>query len=149
MRSRDLRRLASREQGAQIVEFAFLLPIFLLLVFGIIDFGRAYFSWIIITNGAREGARAAAVGVPASTVAGKVQGAVSGLYVTSFSCSTTMGALCITTDNIGGDPGAPVTVSVSYNFSFLVLPNIMALAGNPGLPGGVFPLRASSTMRLE
>ena len=44
------------------VEFAFLLPLLLLVVFGIIEFGRAYNAKIELTGAVREGARAAALG---------------------------------------------------------------------------------------
>jgi len=47
------------ERGQSLVELALVLPLLLLLVVGIIDFGRAYNNYIIITNAAREGARAA------------------------------------------------------------------------------------------
>ncbi len=58
MRAR-LRRIWQNERGQSLVEMALVLPLLLLLVAGIIDFGRAYNNYIIITNAAREGARAA------------------------------------------------------------------------------------------
>jgi len=58
MRAR-LRRMWPDERGQSLVELALVLPLLLLLVVGIIDFGRAYNNYIIITNAAREGARAA------------------------------------------------------------------------------------------
>ena len=45
------------ERGAVAVEFAILLPVFLLLVFGICDFGHAYYMKQLVTNASREGAR--------------------------------------------------------------------------------------------
>jgi len=149
-------RLASfyrDSRGAQVVELALLLPVLLMLVFGIIDFGRGFFSWVVITNGAREGARAAAVGKDQPTVVGKVERSVSGLYVSAVESGTCTsaanGVLCVTGTNLGGLPDEPVTVTVRYNFSYIVLPNILSWAGGSPLPGGVFPLTAQSTMRLE
>lgn len=49
------------ERGASAVEFAILMPLLLLVVGGIIDFGRYFFTEIQLTNAAREGARAAVV----------------------------------------------------------------------------------------
>jgi Flp pilus assembly protein TadG len=43
--------------GQSMVEFALLLPIIVLLLVGVFDLGRAFFSYIAITNAAREGAR--------------------------------------------------------------------------------------------
>lgn len=50
-----------RERGAAAVEFALVLPILIMLIFGIIDFGRMLNARITITEAAREGARAAAL----------------------------------------------------------------------------------------
>lgn len=50
-------RMQRTDRGAAAVEFALVLPLLLLLVFGIIDFGRAYASQIALTQGAREGVR--------------------------------------------------------------------------------------------
>ncbi len=51
-----------RDRGAAAVEFALVLPMLLIVVFGIIDFGRMLNAKIVLTQAAREGSRAAAVG---------------------------------------------------------------------------------------
>src|SRR5207247_8909069 len=105
--------------GVQAFEFALLLPILLLVLFGMVDLGRGYFSWLIITNGAREGARTAIVAAPLSTVATQVQNAVSGLHVTNLetgTCQSTLeGNLCVTATNIQGGSGTAVNVTGKYN----------------------------------
>jgi Flp pilus assembly protein TadG len=53
--------LHSNERGAAAVEFALVLPLLMLLLFGIIEFGRAYNAKVTLTHAAREGARALAV----------------------------------------------------------------------------------------
>jgi Flp pilus assembly protein TadG len=45
------------QQGSNVVEFAIFLPIFLILVFGIIDFGHAWYMKQVMVNASREGAR--------------------------------------------------------------------------------------------
>lgn len=50
------------EYGAAAVEFAILVPILILLVFGIVEFGRAYHTQVTLTHAAREGARVWALG---------------------------------------------------------------------------------------
>jgi Flp pilus assembly protein TadG len=55
--------MAEREDGAAAVEFALLLPLLVLLLFGIIEFGLAFNTRIQATNAAREGARMAVVGI--------------------------------------------------------------------------------------
>ncbi|WP_433201900.1 TadE family protein [Dactylosporangium sp. CS-047395] len=54
------------DRGAAAVELAIVLPVLLMIIFGIIDFGRAYNQRLILTEAAREGARAEAVGANAS-----------------------------------------------------------------------------------
>ena len=49
------------ERGATLVEFAFVLPIFFLFVFGVIDFGWAFAQNLDVKQGAREGGRIVAV----------------------------------------------------------------------------------------
>lgn len=49
------------ERGASAVEFAIILPVLLILIGGLIDFGRLYFLNIVLTNAAREGSRAGVV----------------------------------------------------------------------------------------
>jgi len=143
---RSRRRTGREEQGAQLVEFAFLVPILLLLIFGALDFGRAYFSWIILTNGAREGARVAAVGANEAAVADRVALAVSGLPVATVepdACPVASNqAWCMDTDNLQGDRGEAMTVRLEYNFRF-VIPTLWDGTA------GVFPIVAVSTMRLE
>ena len=54
-------RLIKNEKGANAVEFAIILPILVVLIFGIFQFGIAFNNYITITHAAREGARRAAV----------------------------------------------------------------------------------------
>lgn len=50
-----------KSRGQALVEFALLIPIFLLIVVALFDFGRAVFAYNSVTNAAREGARLAIV----------------------------------------------------------------------------------------
>jgi Flp pilus assembly protein TadG len=53
----DPNRRWRSEGGGVAVEFAILLPVFLLLVFGIVDFGHAWYMKQLVSNASREGAR--------------------------------------------------------------------------------------------
>ena len=55
-------------RGQSLVEFALVLPIFLLIVMGIVDLGRGVFAYNSVTNGAREAARLAIVNQDAASV---------------------------------------------------------------------------------
>ena len=56
------RRFKNSNRGVALVEFALVIPILLLLVFGIIEFGFLYNGYIALSGAAREGARVAVVG---------------------------------------------------------------------------------------
>lgn len=113
MRRRTVRD-TPRDRGAVAIEFALLLPVLLLLLFGIIDFGRALNASITLTQAAREGARLAAVadanGVPntRATVTARTQAAATGLNPVTVTVTT-----C--TPNETGD----ATVKASYVFKFI------------------------------
>jgi Flp pilus assembly pilin Flp len=62
------RKFTGNEEGAAVVEFALVLPILLLIIFGIIDFGRAFYTVNNIISAVREGARYGAIlSAPMST----------------------------------------------------------------------------------
>ena len=54
-------RRGTRRRGQALVEFALVIPLFLLLLVSIFDLGRAVFAWNTLSNAAREGARIAIV----------------------------------------------------------------------------------------
>ena len=108
MRHRPARN-APRDRGAAAVEFALLLPMLLLLVFGIIDFGRALNAQITLTQAAREGARLDALGK--SNVVAGTQAAATGLSPVTVTVTTSCPA------NAGA--GVNATVKAAYTFKFV------------------------------
>jgi len=125
-----LRRLMGSERSQAMVEFVLVFPIFLVLVFGIIDFGRALQGWITITNAAREGARVGAVyatagtaGTPASPVNCSAIGESDNSTIAGRSCHTA-GSLPRADVTVGvegalGSTGEPVTVRMTYDYHFI------------------------------
>ncbi|MEV6600785.1 TadE family protein [Actinoplanes sp. NPDC051346] len=93
---------ARRDEGAAAVEMALVLPLLLLLLFGIIDFGRALNIQITLTEAAREGARATALGFD-----GRVR-------VTSAAGPVSVDTLDISACD--GDLSADAVVRVSHAF---------------------------------
>jgi len=72
-------RLRKRESGQTLVEFALVVPLLFLLLFGSVEFGRVFHAYHVVTSAAREGARAAAVGKSNDVIETKIEGAVSSL----------------------------------------------------------------------
>jgi len=81
----QLFRLKKNEKGQSMVEFALVLPVLLLILIGIIDFGWAFNGKITLTSAAREGARVAAIikDVDTAKTAVKNTSKLSGLSVTN------------------------------------------------------------------
>ncbi len=134
------RGAATADRGAAAVEFALLLPVLLLIVFGIIDFGRALNAQITLTQAAREGARLAAVGLPADVVVARTQAAattLTGVTVSVTGCPT------------GAGLDATAVVRASYRFSFITpIGAIAGLLGGGGI-GGPLTLSAQGEMPCE
>ena len=70
-------RRGPRSRGQSLVEFALVLPIFLLLFFVVMDFGTAIFTYNSLTNAAREGARLAIVNQDTASVIARAKAQVS------------------------------------------------------------------------
>ncbi|MEY4873904.1 MAG: hypothetical protein RJB41_606 [Actinomycetota bacterium] len=62
-----------RDRGAAVLEFALIVPLMLIMLVGIIEFGRAYNVVISLQGAVREGARSLALGNSSATVAGVVR----------------------------------------------------------------------------
>ena len=108
-----MRSFQKRERrGVAVVEFAIVAPLMFLLVFGIIEFGRALMVQQVLTNASREGARRA---ILESTTAAEVTTLVND-YLTNTSVSgATISVSPASLSSVGlGDP-VTVTVSVPYN----------------------------------
>ncbi|MGD0204933.1 MAG: TadE/TadG family type IV pilus assembly protein [Dehalococcoidia bacterium] len=137
---RITRRTGKGQAGQSLVEFTLVLPIFLLVLFAIIDFGMAFNAWITVTNSAREGGRLATLGATATAVEQRVRTATSTLDQSK---------LTVTVTNAQGTSGDPVVVNVSYKYSLITpLANIMTIVGG-GTIKQTFTLSSTADMRLE
>ena len=132
------------QKGAALVEFAIVLPLLLMFVFGMIEFSIMFYDKAVITNASREGARAGIVyDVPARISTGDIETIVGnycgGRLITFGSTNqetTTVSGPCI-------NAGDTITVTVTYPYDFLVLPNFVTT-----LTGSI-DLSAVTTMRCE
>jgi Flp pilus assembly protein TadG len=126
----------SDEKGASAVEFALVLPILILLIFGIIQFGFIFNDYISITHAAREGVRWASLREPESVVKEKTIDAAPSITLMEDDIEVSNPAPS------ADDQGQPVTVSVSYSVPIDV-PIMQSLLGES------FILASSATQRIE
>jgi Flp pilus assembly protein TadG len=122
------------DRGAAAVEFAFILPLLLVLAFGIFEFGRSYHAKITLTHAAREGARALAVAGELddeSDIRDLVVAAMAPLSVTSPATQITFDFPC--------DPGEPAEVTITYDIDYDV----------PFVGDGTFDLESTGSMRCS
>ena len=132
----------SRDRGSVAVEFALLLPVLLLLIFGIIDFGRAINDQITLTQAAREGARLASLGYSTSAVTTRAQSAATGLSPVP---TVTVTTACPT----GAGTGVDAVVKLSYTFTFVTPVGAFAAMFGTASFGTTLPLSATGEMPCE
>ena len=136
MREKRIQNTLGNKRGQNLVEFALVVPMLLLLVIGIAEFGRAWMTQNILTGAAREAVRLLAV--PAS--------GGGGATAANARAVTVLASAGITADNLVVADAAsfePVSVTITYNFP-------VALAGFiPGLDNATIPLSSTTTMRRE
>jgi hypothetical protein len=101
---RTCRALRQRdERGASAVEFALVLPLLLMLLFGMISTGRVYTDHLSATNAVREGARyGAAANVAAPTWAANVKERVKQVYFNEGDTQPTDDQICVRLVQYGG-----------------------------------------------
>jgi len=125
-----------REKGSAGVEFALLLPIIVLLVFGMMEVGVALYDVQIIKNASREGARAGIINVDPKPTELQIEDVVK-TYLTNASLDLSK-LKDIVVDGEGGASGEPLTVTVIYAYDFNVLPGLITdFAGSIDLQGSV------------
>jgi hypothetical protein len=124
------------ETGQSLVEFAVVLPLVLLLLLGIMDFGKAFNYWITENQVAAEGARRAAVNLGAATLHDYVR---SQIKVKELHDNA---KICVTFPDGQNTVGHPVKVTVAIKYLWLP---VLKRFGHVGS----LTLRNTATMRLE
>lgn len=139
---------ARREEGAALVETALTLPIMLLVCVGILEFGRAYQAWQVVTNASREGARIAVLpSVNDAAVEARVR-----TYLQNGALDKAAAAKVVisnTTVAVGAINAAAAKVRVEYPFQFMVLQPVAQLIVSDSKVGEAFTMVASTVMRNE
>lgn len=127
------------EWGATILEFGLSFTLLFLILFGIVDFGRALYAYDAIADAARIGTRYAIV--HGSSSSSPATSSTISTYVTGQCCAgLSTSALTVTTTwNPNNNPGSTVNIQVQYNFNFIL----------PFLPSATVPMSATSQMVIS
>ena len=143
------RRTPRSERGAALLEAAITIPILLLIAVGIFEFGRAYQTWQVLTNAAREGARMA---VLPNTSVSAVQSRARD-YMESGQLSNAATATVNVDRNVSivvNGANVPASqVTVQYPFDFIMLQPVARLVNPNSTAGQSLTMVASSVMRNE
>ncbi len=133
------RKLIKSEQGAVVVEFALFLPVLLVILFGIIELGSAWYYKQVMVNASRDGARFASLystSTPTdSDITAYVQSVLDGAGFPGQATIAVTGA--------GGASGAQVSVDITSNYQLPVLGAMV-----PGVDGTI-TLQSTTVMRHE
>lgn len=124
-------------KGQSMVEMALVLPVLMLLLFGILEFGRVFHEYLVVTAAAREGARTAAIGSDNTVVENAVKEAASSIDRGSLDIVVTPAN---ETDRVHGQP---LTVVVSNPIE-IITPLISAF-----FPQNPYIVKSTAVMRYE
>jgi Flp pilus assembly protein TadG len=158
-----LHRVRRREEAQSLAEFALILPIFLILVFGIIDFGLGLRAYITVAQATREGARFGIVGNAAGTfsaggagdcngstttnIVGKVCSTINGLDLTHLQSVTTVCADTSTTPPC--NPGDSIEVHAEYRYHYITPVKALVTVLSGGSLPNYITVSSTTTMRQE
>jgi len=129
-------RLGKEEHGQALVEMALVLPLFLLLLFGVMEMGRIGYTYITVSNAAGAGGRMATIGGTNPEIETAIKNAASSLSPTSLTITITPTLLSQRYSGQG------VTVEVTYPVQ-LIIPLISNVIPNPVV------VHSKIIMRLE
>jgi Flp pilus assembly protein TadG len=142
-------RRAKSERGAALIEAAITIPLLLLISVGIFEFGRAWQTWQVLTNAAREGARLAVLPDPTAggpearareyMMGGQLPKYNEAVVDVNRSASITVNGAAVSASE----------VTIEYPFTFVVLQPVARLVSPGTSVGGPLTIRAQAVMRNE
>src|SRR5687767_9092124 len=134
------------QRGAALIETAITIPLVLLVCVAIFEFGRAYQTWQVLTNAAREGARVAII---TTNTDQQVTDAVQNYLANGFIPNPGSAGIVINRSEAMGDNTAS-RVTVNYPFSFIVLNPVAKLVVQTSTTGkAALTMQSVAVMRNE
>ncbi len=138
-------RLIRNQRGAALLETAVTIPIILLIAVSIFEFGRAYQTWQVLTNAAREGAR---VAILTDMTDQQVQNTVR-VYMTSGGLPNAATAAVNINRNVAMGANTASRITVNYPFQFIVLNPVVRLVTPNSGTGAPLTMQSVALMRNE
>jgi Flp pilus assembly protein TadG len=133
------------ERGAALMEAAITIPLLLLIAVAIFEFGRAYQTWQVLTNAAREGARYAITpGAQATTIS-----TISQQYMQSGGLDNYPNATVSVNGNVPLAVGTGSEVTITYPFEFILLQPVAQLVVSGSMTGAPITMSVKAIMRNE
>ena len=134
------------QRGAALIETAITIPLVLLVSVSIFEFGRAYQTWQVLTNAAREGAR---VSILADSTDDQVTAAVRN-YMTSGRLPNAGSAPVVVERSVAFNGNTASRITINYPFNFMVLNPVARLVqGSSNLGQGTLTMSSVAMMRNE
>lgn len=124
-----------REEGQSMVEFALVLPVLMLIIIGIIEFGFLFSGYLALSNASREAVRTVSLGETDVVAIQRAKDVAMTLNPSKMNVS-------ISPTSVMRDRGDSATVTIVYEYDFLT-PFMEAIFG------GDLQLEADATMRVE
>lgn len=132
------------ERGAELIEFAIVVPLLILMLAAIFDFGMMFRTYEAVTNAAREGARVGVLpGYAAADIQSRIDAYMSASGLAAGSYTVGVGDVQVTTT---ANTFAARSVTINYTYQPVILAPAAALFGGTF---GAVPLQAVSVMRTE
>ncbi len=133
------------QRGAALIETAITIPLVLLVSVAIFEFGRAYQTWQVLTNAAREGARVAVLEAYTDDM---VRARVRQYMIAGSLPAASTAAIAIDR-NEPFMAGSASRVTVNYPFAFMVLNPVARLIRSGSTLGAPLTMQSSALMRNE
>ncbi len=130
------------QKGNILLELALILPLLLLLIAGIVQFGFILNAKIAVSSASYEAARAATLSEDPAATALKVAKDYAGSNLPGWDYND---RLEVRTNIVGNDPGDPINVEVIYQVP-LFFKNIESLVGDEN---SMIEVKGTSVMRME
>ena len=132
-----------RSRGMAAVELALVLPLFLVMVFGMVEFSLMLYDKAVITNASREAARAGIVASSPKLTIGQIQTVATNYCSTSLISLGAAAVPTVTVTGAGGGYGTALSVTVSFVYSSTGVLSFF------GLLNSTLNLTATSVMNHE